>query len=144
MQNDKATAKRTRKPKADKLPVAPVERFGGFSAGNIARTATTAAAMRYPFDTASTRDDSYTAFFALAAREHGTGDNKRTVALTALASYGRNPLYSGSAKPHDAGAIERASKRAHIAYDAEARTITLTEAGAEAGSAILTKLAKQA
>lgn len=138
----KPTGKRAKADKPAKpAPIATVK-HGGFTDGNIKRTADTAGAMRYPYNAASSRDDAYTAFFALASREHGTGPDKLTVTFAALASYTVNPLYSGSNKPHDAGAIERAAKRQHITCDATARTITLTTTGLADGRALLAKLAK--
>ena len=127
------------------------ERFGGLSAGQIGRRNDTVNAMRYPFGTASNRDDAYTAFFAHAATVGGS----RTVTLAALASLatigpngrGRNPFASdaiASAPVCDAGALERACKRGHIVHSHADASYTLTDDGATYGAAMLAKLAKLA
>ena len=109
-----------------------------FSAGNIARTASTVAAERTHYGVTSSRDDAYCAFYTREA------DASNSVTLAMLATFKRNPLYAGSAKPHDAGAIVRAIKAGTITRSDDGRTLMLTEAGATRGRLILSKLAKQA
>lgn len=146
-------SKRAAKPATPKPDAAPAV-TGPLTAGQLARRNDTVARMLYPFGTASNRDDAFAALYAFAANEHGSGDNKRTVTLAALASCGamqpngraRNPFADMHAIPSapicDAGALQRAVKRGFIAHDHGSASYTLTDAGAEYGSAMLHKLAK--
>lgn len=137
----KAAAKAAPKPAAK--PVKPVSQpvpvsFGGFSGGNVARTAQTVAADRTHFGgTTSSRDEAYLALFATVAAE---ANDKRTVTLTALAAKATNHFYDGSAKPHDAGAINRARKAGNIIVASDGSSLKLSKRGAELAANVLAKL----
>ena len=94
--------------------------------------------LRYAthFGNPSSRDDAYLAFFGLAST-----DEQRTFTLAAAAALagGRNPLYIGSNKATDAGAINRLRKAGLIVADADGRTYTFTDAGRSAARAIIAK-----
>lgn len=125
-------------------PVAAVvasTRIGGFTLGNIARTAGRVVAGATHFGAESDRDNAYLRLFldgANDAERMPNGDG-RSVTLAALASYGTNPFYGGSAKPHDAGAINRAIKAGHATRSDDGRTVTLTERGLQQARLLLTK-----
>lgn len=102
---------------------APV-RIGGFTLGNIARTAATVAALRTHYGAESNRDHAYILLFGDTADANGG-----TITLAALAAYGTNPYYTGSAKPHDAGAINRAIKAGNLSRDAATGALALTDTG---------------
>ena len=117
-------------PATDAAPVAVVTapaRIGGFTLGNIARTAATVAAGRTHYGAESNRDHAYILLFGDAADKPEAAG---AITLAALAAYGTNPFYVGSAKPHDAGAINRAIKAGNLARD-DAGTLTLTARGSE-------------
>jgi len=135
--------KRVRKPASKPepvkpaAPVAPVS-FGGFSAGNVSRTARTVALDKTHFGgVTSDRDTAYLALFLDTARLNKSG---RTVTLAALAERSTNHFYTGSAKPHDAGAINRARKAGNIEPATDGTSLTFTDRGFNLASAALKKL----
>lgn len=89
----------------------------------IARTASTIAAMRCNFGALSDRDEAYFSFYASLAKASPDG----TVTVRAIAESGRAPRYTGSAKPHDAGAIQRLHKAGIIATSADGAGFTFTD-----------------
>lgn len=121
---------------------APAANIGGFTLGNIARTARTVAAQRTHFGAESDRDNAYMRLYLDCANDaerlarFGVTPDGRTVTLAALASYTLNPFYTGSAKPHDAGAINRAIKAGHLSRDETGSVLTLTERGLSVARAI--------
>lgn len=148
------------KPAADAATVettsAPViatkpQSFGGFSIGNINRTAATIARSATHYGTTSDRDGAYAALFVTVADTLPAG---QPVKLGDLAEYcgrdlpagqrARNPFYSGSAKPHDAGAINRAERAGSIVKASDGASFTLTDAGRQLGLNTLRKLAEAA
>lgn len=129
------------KPEAAPKAVKPAPvKFGPFTGGNVGRTASTVAANRTAFGgVTSNRDEAYLALFATVAK---AADDGRTITLAKLAERGTNAFYTGSAKPHDAGAINRARKAGNVAVSDDGSSLTLTEAGGKLASAIVAKLAK--
>jgi hypothetical protein len=126
---DKPTSKRA---------VAPA--INGYSAGNITRTAATVAAKRTHYGAGTSRDECYLALYATVAKANGGN-----ATLAQLAASGpTNPYYSGSSKPHDAGALNRNLAAGNISITADGNTLSLTPIGAEKARAILAKLAKAA
>lgn len=116
------------------------ERIGGFSLSNIARTAGTVATHRYGFGSETNRDYAYLLLFG-HARDNAELPNAtdagdmpenivgRPVSLGMLASYGANPYYTGSNKPHDAGAITRAVKAGYIVRSSDGVLLAFTARG---------------
>lgn len=102
------------------------------------RDAKTIAAYRTHFGAVSSRDEAYAAFYRVTAIEHGKPE---TFTLAQLAAKQRNPLYAGSNKASDAGAINRARKAGHIAPTSDAcDAYTFTDAGAQYADNVLAKL----
>lgn len=122
-------------------PVAPT-RIGGFTLGNIARTAGVVVAQRTHYGTTSSRDEAYLALFATTAADAEKCPDGTTITLAALASHGTNKFYTGSAKPHDAGAINRAIKAGNATKSDDGKSISLTDKGAELARNVLKKLAQ--
>lgn len=133
-------------------PVAPVAvvakpakpepvRFGNFTLGNINRTAQTVVAQRTNFSgVTSDRDTAYLASFERVRRDTAETPDGETITLASLAKLAKNPYYTGSAKPHDAGAINRAVKAGNVEHSADGASIKLTKRGAELASAAYNKL----
>ena len=117
--------------------VAPIalRTAGGFTLGNVARTADTVARGATHYGATSYRDGAYAAFYYLNRDANGV------VTLAALAAYQRNPHYAGSAKPHDAGAINRAARAGTIVKANDGASFTFTERGETFAKLMLAKLA---
>lgn len=119
---DAAKAAKAEKPATVETPAATISR-------GLARDAATVTAQRTNFAQYSDRDTAFLAFFGRVMRanngsatlaqihESGTdaGGNKR-----------RNPLYAGSAKATDAGAINRLIKAGYLTANASGGTLTAT------------------
>jgi|688.fasta_scaffold222193_1 hypothetical protein len=128
-------------------PAAPVagkptvERFGGFTLGNINRTAATVVALRTNFGgVTSDRDTAYLAAFERVRRDTEATPDGETITLASLAKLVKNPYYTGSAKPHDAGAINRAVKAGNVERAADGHSIKLTARGATLAATAYNKL----
>jgi len=98
---------------------------------NLARDAATVVKQATNFNQYSDRDTAYLAFFGSVMRAHG---DKATLAQIHEAgkSIGNrrvNPLYTGSAKATDAGAINRLIKAGYIRANASGDTLTATDTG---------------
>jgi hypothetical protein len=135
------------KPEAAKpeavAPVAKPEpvRFGGFTLGNINRTAATVVALRTNFGgVTSDRDTAYLAAFERVRRDTEATPDGETITLASLAKLVKNPYYTGSAKPHDAGAINRAVKAGNVERAADGHSIKLTARGATLAATAYNKL----
>jgi hypothetical protein len=93
---------------------------------DITRTAATIAANATNFGgVLSDRDTAYIAFFASFAKAHPS----KPVTVAELATSGRTPAYNGSAKPHDAGVVNRLAKAGLITKASDGSSFTFTKAG---------------
>jgi hypothetical protein len=91
-----------------------------------ARTAATVARNATNFGgTLSDRDHAYIAFYASLAGAVGA-----TVTLADIANCGRGPAYGGSAKPHDAGVINRLRKAGLLTVESDGSSFAFTPAAA--------------
>jgi hypothetical protein len=116
-------------------------RFGGFTLGNVNRTAATVVAQRTNFSgVTSDRDTAYLAQFERVRRDTAETPDGETITLASLAKLGKNPYYDRSAKPHDAGAINRAVKAGNVEHAADGASIKLTARGAALAAAAYSKL----
>lgn len=118
------TAKVEAKPaKVVAKPVTPVAAPAKPSA-NVTRTAATIAAGACNFGGLSDRDAAYVTFYASLAKAAANG----VVTLRAIVDSGRKPNYQGSAKPHDAGVIQRLAKASLVATRDNGAAFVFTKA----------------
>lgn len=93
---------------------------------NVNRTIATIAKQACNFGgTVSDRDSAYIAFYASLARALPGG----VVTIRAIAESGRKPAYNGSAKPHDAGVVQRLHKAGIVAASPDGSSFTFTKHG---------------
>lgn len=98
----------------------------------IGRDARTISAFRTHFGTQSDRDASYAVFFLLAGAETGSFSLKQAdeFGIRNAAGSSRNPLYNGSNKATDAGAVNRLRHAGYIIpADDSCKSFTFTERG---------------
>lgn len=104
------------KPDAAEAPATPSR--------DISRTATTIAANRTNFGgSLSDRDNAYITFFASFV------SGNKPIAIRAIAESARGPAYNGSAKPYDAGVVNRLRKAGVISVSEAGDTFTFTKTG---------------
>ncbi len=98
---------------------------------NLARDAETVVKQATNFNQYSDRDTAYLAFFGSVMRANGDKATLRQIhdAGKAIGNRRVNPLYTGSAKATDAGAINRLIKAGYIRANASGDTLTATDAG---------------
>lgn len=89
---------------------------------NVTRTVATIARGACNFGGLSDRDTAYLAFYAGFAKRNATGN----VTVRAIAEAGTRPAYTGSAKPHDAGVIQRLNKAGLLVLHNGAADFTFT------------------
>lgn len=104
----------TAEPAAEAPRVAPIMR----TCATIARNATNFGG------TLSDRDHAYIAFFASFAKAAADG----IVTVRTIVDSGRVPAYSGSAKPHDAGVVNRLRKAGLLTVEADGTSFAFTPA----------------
>lgn len=89
----------------------------------IARTCATIARNATNFGgTLSDRDHAYITFYASLAALAADG----IVTIRAIADSGRGPAYNGSAKPHDAGVVNRLRKAGLLTVEADGTSFAFT------------------
>lgn len=98
----------------------------------LTRDAATVHAMRANFETFSSRDDAYLAFFGSVMRRNAGKATLAQLHDAGTPNAGKpklrsNPHYAGSAKATDAGAIIRLIKSGYFTADASGNTLTATK-----------------
>lgn len=128
-----ATAKPAVKRVAKPAPAAPATADAEpATVRGLARTVHTIAANATNFGgVLSDRDHAYIAFFASFAGAKRDG----TVLVRDIISSGRTPAYGGSAKPADAGVINRLRKAGVLTVNSDADAFTFTDFGRSQKSA---------
>lgn len=99
-------------------PAAPAKPAAG-----ITRTISTIARGACNFGALSDRDTAYLAFYAGFAKRSASG----RVTVESIAAHGTRPAYTGSAKPHDAGVIQRLAKAGLVTLLNGAAEFTFTD-----------------